>query len=185
MQVGWSVFHFGQVEDVGSTWLHWSFSLGLGSNVGVAFDAQDKVHPVVKEVPKARQTGTSAVGFQNSKVFGGLLQIWNSSSLPEQEIKVGSLQKHPKKHWKKTSERLAVRSLIDWSLWTAKVAPKRRSATVCPNERPRNSDVSTAVIAMPIEDATTGTMVLKFLRPKDWVEAGNCLWWSVGGVGDQ
>eukprot|EP00435_Cladocopium_sp_Y103_P004468 s239_g1.t1 len=85
--------------------------LSLGSNVGVAFDAQDKSHPVVKEV------------------FGGLLQMWNSSCLPEQEVKV--------------FDRLV------------EVDGKGGSKT----------DLCDRLSQQ--KDAMTGTMVLKFARPKE------------------
>mmetsp|Transcript_23885 Transcript_23885/g.51980 ORF Transcript_23885/g.51980 Transcript_23885/m.51980 type:complete len:219 (-) Transcript_23885:96-752(-) len=85
--------------------------LSLGSNVGVAFDVQDKSHPVVKEV------------------FGGLLEMWNSSCLPEQEVKV--------------FDRLVE---VDGKSGSKMDLCDRLSEQ---------------------KDAMTGTMVLKFARPKE------------------
>ena len=61
---------------------------GLGSNVGVAFDSQDKNHPVVKEV---QVHGAGSVSISASQildqVYGGLTEMWNSTCLPEQTVK--------------------------------------------------------------------------------------------------
>lgn len=62
---------------------------GLGSNVGVAFDSQDKNHPVVKEVQVhgAGSMSISASQILDDEVYGGLTEMWNSTCLPEQTVK--------------------------------------------------------------------------------------------------
>ncbi|CAK9104898.1 unnamed protein product [Durusdinium trenchii] len=66
MTIGYS--GYGAAEQVGVVVT--KLDLSLGSNVGVAFDVQDKSFPVVKEV------------------YGGLLQVWNSSCSPAEMVQV-------------------------------------------------------------------------------------------------